>query len=95
MDSLCPPFDGAPNTNLFRHFFGVEFHYLNRSYVRALSPFEFTSCFGFTDDLCYRLSLPENWYALDAGIPAHTSAWIFDHAFDRLSHIRNSNAEIF
>jgi hypothetical protein len=95
LDSLCPPFNGAPNTNLFHHLFGVEFHYLNRSYVQALLPFEFTSCFSFTDDLRYRLSQLDNWFALDAGIPAHTSAWIFDHVLDRLCHIRDSNAEIF
>jgi hypothetical protein len=95
LDSVCPPFDGAPNTNLFRNLFGVEFHYLNHSYVRALSPFEFTSCFGFTNDLRYCLSQPDNWFALDAGILAHTSAWIFDHVLDRLCHIRDSNAEIF
>ena len=58
-------------------------------------PFEFTLCFGLTDQLRYRLSQHVNWYALDAGIPALTSAWIFDHIYERLVTICNSNTEIF
>ncbi len=43
LDSLCTPFDGSSNTNLFQHLFGVEFHCNCHTYVRAISPFEFTS----------------------------------------------------
>jgi hypothetical protein len=32
---------------------------------------------------------------LDAGIPALTSAWVFDHIHERLVSIRDSNTEIF
>jgi hypothetical protein len=95
LDSLCAPFDGAPNANLFGHHFGIEFHYDDHTYVRAILPFEFTSCFGLTDDLRYWLSKPDNWFALDAGIPVNTSAWVFDHVLDRLCAIRDSNSEIF
>jgi hypothetical protein len=45
--------------------------------------------------LRYQLSQHGNWFALDAGIPALTSAWIFDHILDRLLSIRNSTTEIF
>jgi hypothetical protein len=76
LDSLCPQFNGSPNTNLFRGHFGVEFNCSNHHYVRAISPFKFASCYGFTDNLRYHLSQPDHWFALNAGIPALTSAWI-------------------
>jgi hypothetical protein len=96
LDSLlCLPFDGSSNTNLFCYHFGVEFHCNGHMYVRAISPFEFTSCFGFTDNLCYRLSHPDHWFALDTCIPALTSAWLLDHIHDWLCSIRASNLEIF
>jgi hypothetical protein len=78
-DSLCLPFDGSSTTNLFRCHFGVEYHNNGHTFVCAISPFEFTSCFGLMDNLRYSLSQPGNWFALDAGIPSLTSAWIFDH----------------
>ncbi len=37
----------------------------------------------------------DNWYALDASIPAMTSLWILNSFHDCLCHIRNSNFEIF
>jgi hypothetical protein len=95
LDSLCPAFNGFPNTNLFLSWFGIEYHVDNHACVRAISPFEFMSCFGLTDHLRYHLSQHVNWYALDAGIPALTSAWIFDHVHERLGEIRDSNTEIF
>jgi hypothetical protein len=82
LDSLCPAFDGSPNTNLFRSWFGIKYHVDNHACVRVILPFEFTSCFGLTDHLQYCLSQHVNWYALEAGIPALTSAWIFDHVHD-------------
>ncbi len=94
LDSLCPQFDGFPNTNLFRYHFGIEFNCDNHTYVRAILPFKFALQFGFTDNLWYCLSQPDQWFALDAGIPALTSAWIFDHMYERLCAICISNAEI-
>ncbi len=95
LNSLCPAFDGLRNTNLFRSWFGIEYHVDNHARIRAILPIEFTSCFGLTDHLWYRLSQHINWYALDAGIPALMSAWIFDHVHERLGEICNSNTEIF
>ncbi len=95
LNSLCPAFDGLPNTNLFHSRFGIEYHVDDHARVRAILPFEFTPCFGLTDHLRYRLSQHVNWYALDAGVPALTSAWIFDHVHERLGAIRDSNTEIF
>jgi hypothetical protein len=93
--SLCPPFDGLTNTNMFRGCFGIKFHADDHTHACAISPFEFTLCFGLTDQLWYCLSQPVNWYALDADIPASTSAWIFNHIHKHLVAIRNSNTEIF
>ncbi len=95
LDSLCPPFNGLPNTTMFCGCFGIKFHADDHTHVLAISPFEFTSCFGLTDQLRYRLSQPVNWYALDAGVPALTSVWIFDHIHERLVVICDSNTEIF
>jgi hypothetical protein len=95
LNSLCPPFNGSPNTNMFLGCFGIKFHTDDHTHVHAISPFELTSCFGMTDQLWYRQSQPVNWYALDAGIPVLTSAWIFGHIHMRLVAIRNSNTEIF
>jgi hypothetical protein len=95
LDCLCPPFGGAPNTTLFYYQFGIKFHCNDHIYVWASLPFEFTSCFGFTDDIRYRLSQLNNWVALDARIPALMSAWLFNHINDRLCAIQESNSEIF
>jgi len=95
LDSLCPQFDGSPTTNVFKCHFGIKFHQDDHSYVQPFSPFEFTSCFGFIDQLRFRLSQHDNWFALDAGIPSLTSAWVFDHVLERLISICNSTSEIF
>ncbi len=95
LDSFCPPFDGLSMTNLFKCHFGIEFHDDNHTYVRPFLPFEFTSCFGFIDQLRYRLSQHGNWFALDAGIPSLTSPWVFDHVLECLLSIRDSTSEIF
>ena len=65
------------------------------THVRAISPFEFTLCFGLTDQLRYRLLQHVNWYALDASIPALTSAWIFNHIHEWMVTFRDSNTKIF
>jgi hypothetical protein len=90
LDSLCPPFDGSPNTNIF----GSQFADGNM-HVRSILAFEFTSCFGLMNHLRFCLSQHLHWYALDGGIPALTSVWIFDHILDRLLLIRDINTEIF
>ncbi len=95
LDSLCPAFDDSPNPNLFHCQFRIEFHADDHTYIHAILPFKFTSCFGLTDHLWHCLLQHVNWYALDAGIPALTSAWIFDHIHERLVTIRDSNTKIF
>jgi hypothetical protein len=95
LDSLYPPYDCSPNTNLFRSRFGVEFHAEGHTHVWPFSPFEFTSCFGLMDSLRYRIAQPTYWHTLDAGVPGVTSAWIFDHILERLLLIRNSNTDVF
>ena len=95
LDGLCLPFDGSPNSNIFWDQFGIEFHAENHTHVHAIPPFEFTSCFGLVDWLCYHLSHPTNRFALDARIPALTSAWVFDHIHERLATIRDANTEVF
>ncbi len=92
LDSLCPQFDRSP---LFCYHFGVEFNCNDHTYVRAISPFKFALNFGFTNNLRYHLSQPDHWFALIADIPALTSVWIFDHIYERLCAIRNSNTENF
>jgi hypothetical protein len=47
------------------------------------------------DSLCYRLLHWDNWYALDAGIPAMTSLSILDSLHGCLCQMQNSNFEIF
>ena len=86
-DGLCPPFDASPNKNMFQHLFGIEFNYDNHSRVRGISPFEFARCFGFIDDLTYRLSQPANKFSLDAAIPSRTSAWIFEQVHTHLTFL--------
>jgi hypothetical protein len=95
LDSLCPQFNGTTTTNVFKYHFGIEFHQDDHTYVQPFLLFEFTSCFGFIDQLRFRFSQHNNWFALDAGIPSLTSAWVFDHVLEHLISIRNSTSEIF
>ena len=94
-DSLCLPFDAGPNKNLFQHLFGIEFNYKNHSRIRGILPFKFSCCFGFIDNLTHHLSQPANKFSLDAAIPAHTLAWLFEQIHAHLTFIRDSNCEIF
>ena len=94
-EGLCPVFEPAPNDNLFGHYFGVEFVHGDHKYVRAISPFEFVRAHKLMDDLVYKLSHPDNIFAMDGVIPGMISAWILNHVHDRLSNIRVKNTEIF
>ena len=77
-ESMCPPFESCPNRNLFQQFFGIEFHHDDHTYVRALSTYEFSRCFGLIDDIQYRLSHERYKFGLNAAMPGWTSSWIFD-----------------
>jgi hypothetical protein len=49
-DSTCPPFESCPNRNIFQHYFGIEFHHDDHTYVRAISTYEFARCFSLSDN---------------------------------------------
>ncbi len=49
-DSICPPFESCPNRNIFQHYFGIEFHHDDHTYVRAISTYEFARCFSLSDN---------------------------------------------
>jgi hypothetical protein len=93
--NLCPPFNLIANTNVFGHYFGIEFKHDGHTNVRAISPFGFVSCFCLTDKLTFKLSHPSNAFCLDAAFPARTSAQIFEVILDRCIQICSSNFEIF
>ena len=94
-ESLCPPFESCPNKNLFQQFFGIEFHHGDHTYVRAISTYEFSRCFGLVDKHQYRLSHDKYKFGLDAAMPGGTSSWIFDHVHSHLVYLRDANSEIF
>jgi hypothetical protein len=95
IDGLCPVFNACLTDNIFHHYFGVEFHHDSHTYVCAISSFEFVHCFGFTDQLTYRLSHPTCLYAMDAAMPGRTSAWLLKQVHSHLLHLRDANCEIF
>ena len=76
-ESVCPPFESCPNQNLFQQFFGIEFHYNDHTYVRAISTYEFTRCFRLVDNIQYRMSHERYKFGLDASMPGRTSSWLF------------------
>jgi hypothetical protein len=78
VDGLCPAFDPTSNSNLFGYYLGVEFTHAGHSYMQVFLPFKFNSCFCLSNDLTYKLSHHANTFCLDAGIPALTSAKIFE-----------------
>ncbi len=95
MDDLCPEFDVYKNTNLFGNHFGIKFIYDNHTYMQAISPFKFVSCFCLTDNLTYKLSHTSNIFCMDAAIPAITSSCIFELIYDQCVQIHCSNFEIY
>jgi hypothetical protein len=94
-DGLCPVFNACPTTNIFQHYFGIEFHDEDHSYVCAISSYKFVRCFGFTDHITYCLSHPTYKYAMDAVMPGRTSAWLLEQAHSHLLYIPDANSEIF
>jgi hypothetical protein len=95
VDGLCPAFKACPSLNILQAYFGVEFHCNGHSYICAISPFKFVCCYGFTDQLTYRLSQPPYKFSMDAMMPAHTSAWLFEQVHAHLVYLRDSNCKIF
>jgi hypothetical protein len=80
---------------MFQHLLGIEFHFKNHIYVHRILPFGFTQCFVFVDILTYQLSHPSCKFALDAAIPGHTLAWIFEQVHACLIFVWVLNCEIF
>jgi hypothetical protein len=95
LDGLYPAFNACPNPNIFRHHFGIKFHHQGHSYVQAISPNEFTCCFGFIDQMTYRLSHPTYKFAMDAAMPARTSAWLLKQLHSYLAYLQHANSEVF
>jgi hypothetical protein len=94
-DGLCPPFNASPNKKHVSTLVWDEFHYENYSHVRGILPFKFARCFGFNNDLTYRLSQPANKICLDATIPGCTSEWLLEQVHAHLTYIQDSNCKIF
>jgi hypothetical protein len=94
-DGLCPHLEPCNNSNLFCHHFWIELNHEGHNYVHANSPFEFACCFNLDNDITYKLSHQSNIFCLDAAIPGHTSAHIFDQLLSWLVCIRNANCLIF
>ncbi len=80
---------------MFQHLFGIKFHFGDHTHVRGISPFKFAQCFGYIDNLTYRLSHPSCKFALNLVVPYHTSAWIFEQIHAYLVFVWDLNCEIF
>jgi hypothetical protein len=95
LDGLCPAFNACPNPNIFQHHFGIEFHHEGHSYIQAISPYEFIHCFGFINQMTYRLFHPTCKFAMDAAMPAHSSAWLLKQAHSYLVYLQHANSKAF
>ncbi len=95
ISGLCPPFEACHNRNLFQHFFGIEFPFDGHTYVCAISSFEFAHCFNLIESIQYHLSHEKYHFGLDALMPAHTSAWVFEQVHSHLVFLLNSNCKVF
>jgi hypothetical protein len=95
VDGLCPKFNAHKNTNLFGHHFGIQFIHNGHTYVRAILPLKFVSCFSLTDYLTYKLSHRSNIFCMDVAIPAITSSQILELTYDQWEQICCSNFEIY
>jgi hypothetical protein len=87
VDGLCPAFNACPNSNIFQTYFGIKFNYDGRSYIQAVSPFEFARCHGFIDQLLYPLSQPPYKISVNAVMPALTSAWLLEQVHAHLVYL--------
>jgi hypothetical protein len=94
-DGLCPGFNACPNLNNFQHHFGIKFCHEGCSYIRAILPFKFACCFGFIDQLMYRLSQATCKFCLDSAMPLRTSAWLFEQVHAYLVYLQDANTELF
>jgi hypothetical protein len=92
---LCPPFESCPNQNLFQPFFGIEFIQEGHTHVRATSTYEFARCFGLVESIQYHLSHEKHKFGLDASMPGHTSAWLFEQIHSHRVYLRDANSEVF
>lgn len=92
---LCPPYRPNSQNHLFGPYFGIKYRCDDDTFIRAISPFEFSRCFGLSDNLTYHLSKKDYQHQLDNGIPSRTSSSILILCYDRLKHIRDSNTQIF
>jgi hypothetical protein len=94
-DSVCPAFKSCPNQNLFQQFFGIEFHHESHTYIRAISTYKFAHCFNLVENIQYCMSHERYKFGLDAAMPGHTSAWLFEHVHSHLVYLRYANSKIF
>jgi hypothetical protein len=94
-ESLCPPFEAFPNQNLFQHYFGIEFHHDGHTYVRAISTYEFTCCFGLLERLQYQLLHKSYKFGLDESMQSKTSAWLFEQVHSHLVNLQDLNSKVF
>ena len=94
-DGLSPSFAPDETSNLFGHYFGIEFQHDGHTYIRGISSFEFASCHRLFDDLTYKLAHPSNTFCLDAAIPGWTSARVFEQIVKCCHRIHDANCKLF
>ncbi len=95
INGLCPVFNACPNPNIFQHYFGINFHHEEHSYVRTISSYKFVLCLGFINRNTYRLSHPTYKFSLDAVMQSRTSSWLLEQIHLYLAYICDANSEIF
>ncbi len=95
LDGLCPAFNACPNPNIFQHHFAIKFHHEGHSCVEAISPYKFVHCFGFTNQMMYRLSHPTYKFGMDVAMSARTLACLLEQAHSYLAYLRDTNSEVF
>jgi hypothetical protein len=83
------------NDNLFQQLFGIKFSHEGSIFVGPFLQFKVEWFFSLSKDLTHRLSQPNCHVKLEHGIPAHTSAWLFDQVVDKLIEIHNANYKVF
>ncbi len=94
VDRICTTFKPIANTNIFCHYCGIKFCHNGHTYVCAISPFKFVSCFHLLDKITYKLLHPSNVFCMYAAVPALTSACMFEHILERCLKIWSLNIKI-